>query len=402
MHYSRTGLPMSMPVFPLKHNNEMYLLINLLPNALTIRYNTRLYRSSWFTSTLNMLAAQPSSLNIAIVRFSALGDVVLMVPAVHALRRSFPEATLTWVTSPLAFSLLRDLEGVNFIVCDKPRSLADYRSFYRAFRQRSFDVVLAMQANLRINLLYPALHAPLKIGFDRTRAREGQWLFCNRRIPFANSHLADSFLAFAAELGADSSKIEWNLPIAEADHAWAQAQLKHLPRPLIALHPCASKQERNWIFERYAETMQKASSKWHAGFVLTGGNSHVEKDFCARLATIAPAHCLNLCGQTTTKQLAALLAQADVLIAPDTGAVHLARAMNTPVIGLYAVVSPTLSGPYAAQQYVINRYPDAVRKYLGKDPDRLPWNTRVHHADAMALIQTEEVMAQLSQVFAAK
>lgn len=345
------------------------------------------------------MTAPPSSpLNIAIVRFSALGDVLLVVPALRSLQRSFPHAKITWITSPLAFSLLQGLEGVNFIVCDKPRSLADYRSFYRTFRRRSFDVVLAMQANLRINLLYPALRAPIKMGFDRTRAREGQWLFCNRSIPFANSHLADSFLAFAAALGADTSKIEWNLPITKTEQDWAQMQLQHLPRPLIAIHPFASKQERNWVFERYAEVIQAAASKWGASFVITGGNAATERDYCARLASIAPGRTLNLCGQTTPKQLAAVLSQVQVLLAPDTGPVHLARAMNTPVVGLYAVASPTLSGPYAAQQYVVNRYPQAVRKFLGKDPERVPWNTRVHHADAMSLVQVADVMQSLSLV----
>lgn len=341
----------------------------------------------------------PDNPNIAIVRFSALGDVTLVTPAVHALHRAFPHANITWITSPLAFSLLRNLQGVNFVVCEKPRSLADYRAFYRAFKHRKFDVVLAMQANLRINLLYPALHAPIKIGFDFTRAREGQWLFCNQRIPFANTHLADSFLAFAAHLGADISKVEWNLPIAETEHTWATQQLQNLPRPLIAIHPGASKAERNWLAERYVALMRAAANKWHAGFVLTGGNSKEELALCASLANVAPKLTLNLCGQTMPKQLAAILANAHVLIAPDTGPVHLARAMNTPVIGMYAVASPGLSGPYAAQQYVVNRYPGAVRKFLGKDPDLVPWNTRVHHPEAMALIQTDDVLAQLHQLF---
>lgn len=345
-----------------------------------------------------MPASPRSPLNIAIVRFSALGDVVLVLPALRSLQRSFPDARITWITSPLAFSLLQGLQGVSFMVCDKPGSVADYRAFYRTFSQRSFDVVLAMQANLRINLLYPALHAPVKIGFDRTRAREGQRLFCNRSIPFTNNHLADSFQAFAAELGADISTTAWNLPVAESDHAWAQQQLQHLPRPLIAIHPFASKQERNWIFERYAEVIQAAAARWGAGFVITGGNSAAERDYCARLHSMAPARTLNLCGLTTPKQLAAVLARVDMLIAPDTGPVHLARAMNTPVVGLYAVASPALSGPYAAQQYVVNRYPEAVREFLGKDPERVPWNTRVHHAGAMSLIQTADVMQQISRL----
>lgn len=340
-----------------------------------------------------------SAFNIAVVRFSALGDISLVIPAVRCIQRSFPNATITWITSPLAYSLLQGLEGVNFEVYDKPRSLADYLAFYKAYSNRSFDVVLAMQANLRINLLYPALHAPLKIGFDRTRAREGQWLFSNQRIPFTDSHLADSFLAFAAQLDADISEPDFKLPVADADQVWAREQLQNLPRPLVAIHPFASKQERNWIFERYAEVIHTANSKWHAGIVLTGGSSMIEQDYCAQLSAVAPEQTLNLCGHTSPKQLAAIFSQVDVLIAPDTGPVHLARAMNTPVIGLYAVASPALSGPYGVQQYVVNRYPEAVRKFLCKDPERIPWNTRVHHPDAMTLIHTEDVLNQLDYFF---
>lgn len=344
-----------------------------------------------------MTAASTSRLKIAVVRFSALGDVAMVVPAVRNLRRSFPDATITWITSPLAYSLVQGLEGVQFEVFEKPKSLSDYRAFYNAFSQRSFDVVLAMQANLRINLLYPALHAPVKIGFDRTRAREGQWLFCNRFIPYADNHLVDSFLSFAAQLGAEGPA-DCELPIPEAEMAWARTQLEPLPRPLIAIHPFASKAERNWLQDRYAEVMRTAAQRWHAGLLLTGGNTPTERDGCAKLASIAPERTLNLCGQTTPRQLAALLGEADALIAPDTGPVHLARAMQTPVIGLYAVASPGLSGPYGHQQYLVNRYPEAVRKFLGKDPERVPWNTRVHNPDAMALIQVDDVINQLSRL----
>lgn len=340
--------------------------------------------------------------NIALVRFSALGDVTLVVPAVRNLQRKFPNASITWITSPLSHSLLQGLEGVRFEVFEKPRSLADYRAFYHAFSQRSFDVVLAMQANLRINLLYPALHAPIKIGFDRTRAREGQWLFCNRSIPFANGHLLDSFLSFTEQLGATPTPVTWDLPIGEAEKYWAYDQLKHLPRPLIVVHPVASKMERTWLFERYAEVMQAAAQRWQAGLVLTGGNTPLEIDFCTRLASSAPSGTLNLCGKTTPKQLAALLGQVDVLLAPDTGPVHLATAMQTPVVGLYAVVSPSLSGPYARQEFIVNRYPEAVRKFLGKDSQSVLWNTRVHNAQAMALIQTDDVLQQLTRALDAK
>lgn len=358
-----------------------------------IRYNgAPFYPHTFVTET-----TQPS-LRIAIVRFSALGDVVMVSAAVRALQQSLPAATITWITSPLAYALLKGMEGIQFEVMDKPRSLADYRAFYRTFKHRQFDVVLAMQANLRINLLYPALHAPTKIGFDRTRAREGQWLFCNRRIPFRDTHLVDSFLSFVETLTGRSASATWSLPVDDIDMDWAREQLATLPKPWVAIHPYASKAERNWLPERYAEVVKESVSRWHCGIVLTGGSSPTEKSLCGQLAQLAPGHTLDLCGKTSPKQLAALLSLADVLIAPDTGSVHIASAMETPVIGLYAVASPKLTGPYRQMEYCVDRYPQAVKKFLGKDVEQLAWNARVHHRDAMSLIEVDDVMLQLDKL----
>ena len=332
------------------------------------------------------------------MRYSALGDLALVAPAVMHLREHLPDARITWITSPLGYSLLNGLDGINFEVFDKPRTIRDYRNFYRQFRHRRFNVVLAMQANLRVNLLYPALHAPIKVGFDRTRAREGQWLFCNRHIPFRNEHLADSFMAFAAQLGANSLPAEWRFPLSDEDKSWAKESLKPLPRPLIAIHPSSSKSERNWLFERFADLITIARKRWSASFVFTGGNNDFERDVCTRLAQLAGPEALNLCGRTTPKQLAAVLGEADILIAPDTAAVHLARAMDTSVIGLYAVASPKLTGPYLHSEFIVDRYPDALRKFLGKDPEQVGWNTRVHNPAAMQLITVDDVLMQLTRV----
>ena len=350
------------------------------------------------TSPMSVTDPALSNLHIAIVRFSALGDVVMVATAVRALQRCLPEASITWITSPLAYSLLSGMDGVKFEVIEKPQTLADYRAFYRAFRMRRFDVVLAMQANLRINLLYPALRAPIKIGFDRTRAREGQWLFCNRHIPFRDTHLIDSFLSFVETLAGEPAAAICGLPLDESDLCWAREQLQTLPKPWVAIHPHASKTERNWLPERYAEVVERSVSRWQAGILLTGGNSPAEQALSERLAQRATGHILNLNGKTSLKRLAALLGQVDVLLAPDTGAVHIARAMGTPVIGLYAVASPKLTGHYRQMEYCVDRYPQAVQKFLGKTPEQLAWNTRVHHPDAMSLIAVDDVMQQLEKV----
>lgn len=345
-----------------------------------------------------MIDPTSPNLRIAVVRFSALGDVVMTAAAVRALQRDLPTASITWITSPSAYALLQGMKNLHFEVMEKPCSFADYRTFYRAFRHRQFDVVLAMQANLRINLLYPALRAPIKIGFDYARAREGQWLFCNRRIPFFNTHLVDSFLSFVEMLTRKPANAIWGLSLGSADLGWAREQLHTLPKPWVAIHPYASKPERNWLPERYAAVVTYAVSRWQAGIFLTGGNAPAEHVLCKQLAQQVPGNTLNFCGGTTLKQLAALLSLADVLIAPDTGAVHMARAMDTPVLGLYAVASPKLTGPYQRQEYCVNRYPQAVQKFLGRDLQYLPWNTRVHHSKAMSLITVDDVTQQLDKV----
>lgn len=356
------------------------------------------WRDSHFISVFVTDSVLPDHPHIAVVRFSALGDVVMAGAAVRALRRSLPEATITWITSPQAYSLMGGMEGVGFEVVDKPETLADYRAFYRRFGSRHFDVVLAMQASLRINLLYPALHAPVKVGFDRIRAREGQWLFCNRRIPYADQHLVDSFLAFVETATGRPAEAVWELPVTGEQLQWAREQMHPLPRPWVGIHPHASKAERNWLPERYAEVVIQLVARRQCGILLTGGNAPEELALCERLSGLVPGHALNLCGKTSPGQLAALLSLADVLVAPDTGAVHIARAVGTPAVGLYAVAPSGLTGPYRQTEFCVDRYPQAVRQLLGKDPVQLPWNTRVHHPDAMALITTGDVMQQLDKV----
>jgi heptosyltransferase I len=189
----------------------------------------------------------------------------------------------------------------------------------------------------------------------------------------------------------------WKFPLSEEDKSWAKATLGQLPRPLVAIHPCTSKAERNWPFECYVELISKVLQQHSVSFVFTGGNNNFELDFCARLTQLAGNNALDLCGQTSPKQLAAILGAADVLIAPDTAAVHLARAMDTPVVGLYAVASPKLSGPYQRDEFIVNRYPDALRKFLGKDVSHVAWNTRVHHPEAMDLITADDVLKQVTR-----
>jgi heptosyltransferase I len=142
--------------------------------------------------------------------------------------------------------------------------------------------------------------------------------------------------------------------------------------------------------------IEHLESQYDARIVLTGGSSDREKDYGSALASDSDAE--NLVGQTSLKQLAALIAAADLVICPDSGPAHMATALGTDVIGLYATSNPDRTGPYLSKTFTINRYPDAIRRYLDKNVADVAWGRRVRDADAMGLIAVNDVL-QITDVF---
>lgn len=337
---------------------------------------------------------------ICLLRLSALGDVCLTVPLVRALQRAFPQASITWITTPAMLGLLDGLDGVEFVLTEKANHPFAYWRFYQRMKRRSFDVLLAAQASFRAHFFYPLIRAPRKIGFASDEARDSHGWFVNEHIPGGRDHLLDSFLKFALALGVERPAVEWRLPIGEADEKFARDRLSD--GSWLAVNPMASKPERTWLADRYAAVIDTAVARWNCNVVLTGGPGLRERAFAQEvlgLVRTAP-RVLNLVGQTTPKQLAAVLARTKVLVAPDTGPVHIATAVGTPVVGLYAVAPPELSGPYHSPELVVNRFPEAVRAILGRDPQQVRWKTRVKSPRAMQLITIEDVLAKLQAVLA--
>ena len=132
---------------------------------------------------------------------------------------------------------------------------------------------------------------------------------------------------------------------------------------------------------------------------MTGGNSDYEKQLGAAIQSAVGDHLTNLIGQTSPKQLAALLQQCNCLLATVTGPAHIATAMGAPVVSLFAFAPPQLSAPYLYQDLVVDRFPAAVRELLKQDPATIAWGTRVHDSAAMDLISVDEVMGKWAAVF---
>jgi heptosyltransferase I len=334
--------------------------------------------------------------SICIVRLSALGDVLMAVPLIRTLQASLPQAKLTWIISRPAFDLVEGMDGVEFIVIDKPHHLADYWRFKKQMNGRTFDVLLAPQASLRTNFLYPLIKAKRKIGYDDRRANDGHRWFVNERVTPGFEHTLDGFLKFAAALGIHDKVIRWDLPIAAVDYEWAEQQLPQ-QGPILVINPAASKPERSWPVERYIDVLRQAQKQWQVQVVITGGPGDFDKQLAAQIAQEIPA--INLAGKTKPKQLLALISKATVVLCPDTGPSHMATAVNTPVIALHAVTNPLISGPYLFPHLVVNRYPEAAAKILGSESIEDVWGQHVHGDESMKLITVAEVMAKLSMVF---
>lgn len=332
--------------------------------------------------------------SICLVRLSALGDVLMCVPLVRTLQQQLPQAKITWIISRPAADLVTGMDGVEFIVIDKPASIADYWRFKQQMKHRQFDVLLEVQATFRSNLLYPLIKAKRKIGFDLLRASDGQRWVSKERIVPGNDHTLESFLKFADALELKEHVIRWDLPIQAEEYQWADA---HIPQGrFLVVNAAASKPERNWPVERYIEVLKQVQQRWQLAVVLVGGPGTNDRLLADQIKQALPA--TDLVGKTKPKQLLAVISKATVVLCPDTGPSHMAAAINTPVVALHAVTNPFVSGPYTFQHLVVNRFPAAVKKVLGLEYDKHIWGTHVHGDEAMKLITVDEVMDKLAVV----
>lgn len=334
--------------------------------------------------------------SICLVRLSALGDVMMLVPLIRNLQANLPAVAITWVISPPAYELVAGMDAVNFVVIDKPNKLKDYWRFYQTMRSRQFDVLLATQASFRANLLYPLIKAPNKIGYDRLRAKDGHAWFINKRIAPGNDHTLEGFLKFAEALGLPPTPLQWNLTISEADKMWAKLHLPPTSAPILLVNPAASKPERSWLTENYIAVLREAQNRWQAQIVLVGGPGTHDRNLAN--AILREVSCVDLVGKTKPRQLLAVMSQADALLCPDTGPSHMAAAVGTPVIALHAVTSAQVSGPYPFRHLAVDYYSEAVETVLNTTLEKNVWGTHAHGNDTMQLIPVEAVLAKLELV----
>jgi heptosyltransferase I len=353
----------------------------------------------------------PSSL--CLLRLSAIGDVTHILPVVRTLQHYWPETKITWIIGRLEHQLVGDIGEVEFIVFDKALGLKAYKNLWSQLRDRKFDVFLHMQVSLRSNIASLCVRAPIKLGFDKSRAKDFQWLFSNARIKATEcQHVLDGFFEFLKALGLYERILVWDIPIPLKDQLWAANLIKG-QRTLI-INPSSSQRLNNWRSwgaDNYAALIAYAIEQHDLRVILTGGPADNEIALAQGILGSSVFNCKpdrldkidNLVGKTSLKQLAALMQKSLAVIAPDTGPAHIANALGKPVIGLYVTSNPKRTGPYIANaefiDLTVNCYPQALLKYENCTEADVRWGKRVRAEKALELITVDRVKAKLDKLF---
>ncbi len=290
---------------------------------------------------------------IAIVRLGAIGDVVNTMPLLVTLRDALPRAQLTWVIEPKSWPILEGHPALDDHVLFPRHEVRRHgAAFVRELRSRRFDVVLDTQRLLKSALVSLASGCRVRIGFDRCRSKEGNWLFATAHLRprEGQAPMIDQFREFATALGCALGPVRWDLPIPSAARQRAESALAGVARPYVVLNLGASKPKNLWAAERWAELTRRIGDELGRPVLWTGGPQDVQR---ARAAARSASPARDLVGATDLKTLAAILEGASLVVSCDTGPMHIAVAVGAPVVGLFGPADPARTGPYGWREFVV-------------------------------------------------
>ena len=285
---------------------------------------------------------------ICLVLLTGLGDVVMGVAIANMLKRHDPDVHITWVVEPMPSAVLRHHPAIDeVVVYDKKRGLQGVRDLRRTLAARRFDLTLNL--NVYFKSVWPTLfsRAPRRIGFGPDRARDGVWLGATERLPARpRAHTLDMFLEFPAYLGVEDRAVAWRLPITpEERRAQAEFFAPLGDRPVVSVVPATAMAKKDWLAERFAEVVDTLQAEMGYRVMLVGGPGERETRIAREIVAATRTEPVWGLGDGV-RRLLWLLDGSALVIAPDTGPVHIARALDVPVIGLYGHTNPWRVGPY--------------------------------------------------------
>ena len=303
-------------------------------------------------------------MNILIVKLSAIGDVIHTLPSLAALRRLYPAAYITWVVEEAAADLLLGHPHLDEVIISRRKSwmknfrpgqilatLREVRSFIRQLRSRRYDLVIDFHGLLKSSVVVFLSGGKRKLGYDSWQELSG--LFLNEKIPEdMNKHAVDRYLDFPRYLGAEIHDAEFILPLTDDTNACAKQLLEqhHLSaNNYVAVNPIAYWDTKLWDNGKFANLADQIKEGLKLDVIFTGSNRTDAADILSRMKKEG----INLGGKTSLPILAEIYKSARAVITTDSGPMHLAAAMGTPVIALFGPTDPARTGPYGKGHAVI-------------------------------------------------
>jgi heptosyltransferase I len=366
--------------------------------------------------------------NILLIKLSALGDVVHSFPLLNKLRRRYPKARIDWLVASDLAELLRPNPAIANVIefprdeWSTPWRLAPYASAARlvaVLRAARYDLVLDLQGQLRSAAFAFACGAPVRIGFDRPRAdrwqtltrnipdeakkhawqgaREGSFLAYTHHValPTLDLHPVDRYLGVAPLLGLDDAAADFSFPVPQEAATRIGALLDYYDvgnSRLVILAPGTNWDTKQWRRDGFAEAARHFKQK---GFAVILIGSEGERALCEEIAKLAPG-AVNLAGETTLPELAAIIRRATICVTNDSGPMHLATALDRPVVSIFGPTDPVWAGPYRRDGAVLRADLPCSPCYLRELSRCTHGHACMHNVTAAAVIErVESIVAKL-------
>lgn len=302
---------------------------------------------------------------ILVIRLDRLGDVVLSTPVLHALRQAYPNAFLAMMVRPACRELIEGHPALNEVLLyDKAGEHHGIRPtirFARSLRRLAFDTAVILHPTHRSHWIPWLAGIPRRIGYDR----KGAWLLTHRlphRKPEGTQHESCYTLELLAPLGIHvEGDVRPFIPVAPEAMQRVERLLAHEAldptRPLVAIHPSASCPSKRWLPERFAQVADRLIQEHHVAVCLVAGEA--DADAARQVAAAMRERAIILAGRLTVGELAALLTRCRLLVSNDSGPVHIAAAVGTPVVAIFGRNQPGLSatrwGPLGQGHIVLQK-----------------------------------------------
>ncbi|HVO93154.1 MAG TPA: glycosyltransferase family 9 protein [Terriglobales bacterium] len=289
-----------------------------------------------------------------IVLHGSIGDVTRALPLVSLLRGGFREARIIWSVEPVSLPLVKGYPGVDdIIVFERQHGWQAFFPFLARIRAERFDLVLDLQRHFKSGIISWWSGAPQRIGFHRADCKELNWLFNNRHIGRYDDDIPklDHYLKFAEFLGVASAPVEWHFPIGAEEHAAVDRHLAQVSAGFAALFVGTRWPSKQWFPSQMARCVELLRAEYQLGAVLLG--SAAERELAADVVAETQTPVVDLVGRTSLREAVGIIQRAAVAIGPDTGLMHIAAAVKTPVISLWGATSPNRTGPYGFKDFTI-------------------------------------------------